>query len=85
LFDDIVKHTDTRSTFESSLKRLEKIVEDLERGNVPLEAAMQMYEEGIELSRACIEKLTQAELKLKKLTKKIDGSYDLTDLDADKL
>ena len=74
---------ESKSSFESSLKRLEKIVESLEQGNVPLEDAMRMYEEGIELSRSCIEKLTQAELKLKKLAKKIDGSFDLTDIETE--
>ncbi|MEK6570484.1 MAG: exodeoxyribonuclease VII small subunit [Bacteroidota bacterium] len=77
------KQAESKSSFEASLKRLEKIVESLEQGNVPLEDAMRMYEEGIELSRSCIEKLTQAELKLKKLAKKIDGSFDLTDIETE--
>ena len=79
------KKEESKSAFESSLKRLEKIVETLEQGNVPLEEAMKMYEEGIELSRNCIDKLTQAELKLKKLTKKIDGSFDVSDIEASDL
>jgi exodeoxyribonuclease VII small subunit len=80
-----MKHPESKSTFEASLKRLEKIVETLEQGNVPLEDAMKMYEEGIELSRACIEKLNQTELKLKKLTKKLDGSFDVSSLQAEDL
>ena len=78
-----MKPAESKSNFETSLKRLEKIVENLEQGNVPLEDAMKMYEEGIELSRSCIDRLTQAELKLKKLTKKINGSFDLTEFEAD--
>jgi len=79
------KKEDSKSSLESSIKRLEKIVESLEDGSVPLEDAIKMYEEGIELSRSCIDKLTQAELKLKKLTKKIDNSFDLTDVEREDL
>lgn len=68
-------------TFEQSLKRLEQIVEQLEQGDVPLDEALRMYEEGIELSKACIEKLTQAELRLKKLAKDMQGSFHLIEED----
>ena len=65
----------TKQTFEESLRRLEEIVNKLEHGEVALEDSIKMYEEGLALSKTCIEKLTQAELKLKKLTKDIDGSF----------
>jgi exodeoxyribonuclease VII small subunit len=68
-------------TFEQSLKRLEQIVEELEQGEVPLDDALKMYEEGIELSRACIEKLTQAELRLKKLSRDMKGSFQVLEED----
>ena len=79
------KKEEPKSSLESSIKRLEKIVETLEEGSVPLEDAIKMYEEGIELSPNCIEKQTQAELKLKKLTKKVDGSLDLTEIEREDL
>jgi len=60
----------TKNTFETSMKRLEKIVSSLEEGEVSLEDSLALYEEGIELSQSCMEKLTQAELKLKRITKK---------------
>ena len=66
-------------SFESSLKRLDEIVEKLESGSVSLDNAMKLYEEGIKISRQCLEKLTQAELKLKKISKDIDGKFELTD------
>jgi len=69
----------TKNTFETSMKRLEKIVSSLEKGEVSLEDSLALYEEGIELSQSCMEKLTQAELKLKRITKKIDGSFELFD------
>lgn len=68
-------------TFEQSLKRLEEIVEQLEQGDVPLDDAVKMYEEGIELSKACVEKLTQAELRLKKLAKDMQGNFRLIEED----
>ena len=64
------KHDGVES-FEDSLQRLESIVERLERGNVPLEESLRMYEEGMVLSRKCLEKLSQAEKKLKVLSRNL--------------
>lgn len=72
-----------KQTFEDSLKRLEEIVEQLEQGDVPLDDALRMYEEGIALSKACVEKLTQAELRLKKLAKDVEGNFRLIDADEE--
>ena len=55
--------------FEDSLERLEKIVEDLEKGNVPLEQALKLFEEGMQLSAACRNELEQAEGKVEVLLK----------------
>ncbi|MBI1977584.1 MAG: exodeoxyribonuclease VII small subunit [Candidatus Omnitrophica bacterium] len=60
--------------FEKALERLEKIVEDLENGNMPLEDALKKYEEGVKLSRLCAQKLTQAETKIEVLTKALSGT-----------
>ena len=60
--------------FEKALERLEKIVEELESGNIPLEDALKKYEEGVKLSRACSEKLAQAEKKIEVLTKTLNGT-----------
>ncbi len=70
----------TKKTFEESVKRLEEIVEALERGDVPLDKAMNLYEEGIQLSRTCSENLKAAELRIKMLSKDIKGQFELTDL-----
>lgn len=72
---------ENKQTFEQSLKRLEEIVEQLEQGDVPLDDALKMYEEGIELSKACVEKLTHAELHLKKLAKDMQGNFRLIEDD----
>ena len=60
--------------FEKALERLEKIVQDLEAGNVTLDEALKKYEEGVKLFRACQEKLVQAEKKIEILAKGKDGS-----------
>lgn len=63
--------------FEKALERLEKIVEDLESGNIPLDEALKKYEEGVKLCRVCTQKLTQAETKIETLTKALSsvGEY----------
>jgi len=66
-------------SFEDSLRRLEEIVQLLEQGDVSLDDSLKMYEEGIALSKACMEKLTQAELKLKKLGKDMEGNFHLSE------
>jgi exodeoxyribonuclease VII small subunit len=73
------KKSAPKHTFENSLRRLEEIVEKLEQGDVPLEDSIKMYEEGLALSKECVEKLTQAELKLKRLSKDMDGNFRLID------
>ena len=60
--------------FEKAMERLEKIVEDLETGNLSLDEALKKYEEGIKLSRICRERLSQAEKKIEILTRSADGS-----------
>ena len=67
--------------FEKSIDRLEKIVEDLEQGNIPLEDSIALYEEGIKLSKLCIETLQKAELRVKQLTKTIDGTIEMNEFE----
>ncbi len=69
------------SSFEATLKRLEEIVDALEQGTVPLDQALDLYEEGITLSRECADRLKQAELRVRKLTKDADGAFSLSDVD----
>ena len=67
--------------FEKALERLEKIVEDLEQGNMPLEDALKKYEEGVKLSRLCAQKLAQAESKIEVLTRTLNGTLESAPLD----
>jgi exodeoxyribonuclease VII small subunit len=62
------------ATFEDSIKQLEKIVEQLEKGDLPLEDSVKLFEEGVRLSSACKQELDEAEGKVQILVKQRDGS-----------
>jgi len=74
------KSTKKEVTFEKSLNRLEEIVETLESGDVPLSDAVKLYEEGIKLSKDCLKQLNDVEVKLKKISSELDGSFAIEDL-----
>lgn len=65
------------TTFEQALVALEKIVERLEKGELPLEESLKLYEEGIRLSRFCHGKLEEAEGKIEMLLKDAKGELAL--------
>jgi len=70
----------TNIQFEKSLARLEEIVEKLESGEVLLSDAIGLYEEGITLSKNCIKQLNEVEIKLKKITAELDGTFRVEDI-----
>lgn len=55
--------------FEECLQRLEKIVDELETGNVSLEQALKLFEEGTQLSSSCRKELEEAEGRVEILLK----------------
>ena len=55
--------------FEKAMSRLEKIVEELERGDLDIDKSLEIFEEGIKMSRLCSKKLNEAEAKIEKLSK----------------
>ena len=55
--------------FEDCIQRLEKIVQELEKGDVPLEKSLTLFEEGMQLSGTCRKELEEAEGKVKILLK----------------
>ncbi|MBI4446352.1 MAG: exodeoxyribonuclease VII small subunit [Acidobacteria bacterium] len=59
--------------FEKALARLEMIVAELEKGELALEQALQLYEEGIKISRFCSSKLDEAERRVQILQKNEQG------------
>lgn len=62
-------------SFEESLKRLEMIVDQLEKGDRSLEDSLKLFEEGVGLSSACKKELDEAEGKVQMLIKQRDGSF----------
>jgi exodeoxyribonuclease VII small subunit len=62
-----------KKTFEQSIKQLEKIVQDLESGDMPLEKAIKTFEDGIQLSKFCSEKLDETEKRITILMQSPDG------------
>ena len=62
-----------QKTFEQSMKQLEKIVQELEDGDLPLEKAIKKFEEGIKLTRFCSTKLDETEKKVSVLLKNAEG------------
>jgi exodeoxyribonuclease VII small subunit len=63
--------------FEQAMEKLEKIVEDLESGELSLEDSVKSFEKGIELSKLCKKKLESAENRVKKIVEKAEGDLDL--------
>jgi len=62
-----------QKTFEQSMKQLERIVQELEDGDLPLEKAIKKFEEGIKLTKLCSEKLDKTEKKISILLKNSEG------------
>jgi exodeoxyribonuclease VII small subunit len=69
--------------FEEALKKLEKIVEELEQGDLSLDEALKKYQEGIELSRMCSARLENAKKKIDVLTKNKKGDFEIKPLNED--
>lgn len=62
--------------FEKDLEKLEKIVEDLEEGGLPLDSSLKKFEEGIKLAQRCEKALGSAEKKIEMLTKNAAGEVE---------
>lgn len=71
-----------QATFEESLQELEQIVTRLEKGDVPLEEALEAFQKGTELSKQCQETLTNAEETLTKMMQDNGQEADFEERDA---
>ncbi len=60
--------------FEAALARLEEIVKKLEKGDMPLEQSLKLFEEGVKLARTCNKRLDEAERKVEILLKDKNGN-----------
>jgi len=68
--------------FEEALLRLERIVKDLEGGDLPLEASLRLFEEGVRLTRFCAGKLDEAQRKIEMLSRGEGGELKLVPFEA---
>lgn len=59
--------------FEDAMKKLEGIVERMEKGDMPLNESLKLFEEGVKLTHFCSQELQKAEKKVELLTKNIEG------------
>ena len=57
-------------TFEAGLQQLESIVKEMETGELPLERAIALFEQGMKLSEACRKQLEEAETRVEILTRR---------------
>ncbi len=71
--------------FEDALKRLEGIVGDLEKGDLPLDDSLAKYEEGVMLSVVCTKKLEAAKKKVETLIKQGEDKFTLKPFDENSL
>ena len=69
-------------SYETDIARIETIVGELERSEVPLDDALRLFEEGIERLRAASAALTQAEARVRKLIEESDGGFTLADFES---
>lgn len=63
-----------QGSFEENMQRLEQIVRSMERGDVPLEESLKMFQEGTELVKACAKLLDDAEQQVTKIIAQADGT-----------
>ena len=73
------------ANFEAQLASLERIVRELERGDLPLERSLELFEQGVKLSRECQERLNEAERRIEVLLRGPDGSPLVAPFGADEL
>jgi exodeoxyribonuclease VII small subunit len=67
-------------TFDSDLTRLEAIVAELERNDLPLDRALQLFEEGVARIRSASDQLSHAEAQVQQLLEQPDGTFRLDPL-----
>jgi len=71
-----VKAPEDKADFETCIQKLEQIVQELEGGQVPLERAMGLFEEGLKLGGTCRELLDGAQSRVEKLLERAGGAAE---------
>jgi exodeoxyribonuclease VII small subunit len=68
--------TETVASFEASLAELEKVVKDLEAGDLPLDRSLELFSRGMQLSDSCRKQLEEAETRVEMLIRR-EGTYQV--------
>ncbi|MDD2443075.1 MAG: exodeoxyribonuclease VII small subunit [Desulfotomaculaceae bacterium] len=79
---EIMPVKESSFSFEEAVTRLEAIVKELEDGRLPLERALDLFAEGIKLSKVCNRNLEEAEQRISILTKDEKGGIVLKEIDS---
>ena len=69
----------SKDSFETSMEKLEKIVDELDKGDFTLEESLKKFEEGLKLGKTCRDILDKAEARVKKLVEDQDGAMQEVD------
>ncbi|UCE02683.1 MAG: exodeoxyribonuclease VII small subunit [Candidatus Latescibacterota bacterium] len=72
---------DEKLDFEASMQKLDRIVQELETPQVPLERAIELFEEGLKLGEECSTLLEKAQARVEKLLERADGSAEARPMD----
>ncbi|HEV2765995.1 MAG TPA: exodeoxyribonuclease VII small subunit [Pyrinomonadaceae bacterium] len=70
-------------SFEAALASLERVVRELERGDLPLEKSLELFEQGVRLSRECQERLNAADRRIEVLLRDGGGRTSVTPFEGD--
>lgn len=82
-FKSMTNNEPKSKSFEASLEALEQIVRELEDGDLPLEKSLELFEQGIRLSRECQERLGQAERRIEILLRDNQGRPMVTSFNTE--
>lgn len=77
-----MKNAESSQTFETSLKELERVVAELEKGELPLEDQLKSFEKGVSLSRECMKRLEEVEKRVELLVQNGEGKISSSPFDA---
>lgn len=73
------------ASFETSLKELEKIVSELEKGELPLESQLKSFEKGVTLSRECMKRLEEVERRVETLMGNAEGKLSTAPFETEQI
>ncbi|OYT70368.1 MAG: exodeoxyribonuclease VII small subunit [Chloracidobacterium sp. CP2_5A] len=71
----LTRKADESLSYEAALAELERIVQQMEDGSLPLEASLDLFERGMTLARLCRARLSAAEQRIETILKSADGDF----------